>query len=403
MVGADRVAPRGIDVELDHIPGLDRPARDHRLQRVEPPQRLGRVTHLQPQTVSAGDHPGIAHLAAAFTIKRGLVGDHHDAVTGASGHNFAAILDQCDHLRFGGAGAVAGELGRADALGNVEPHLAVSGLPAALPRRPRRRLLLRHRGIEPGPVDPDPARAQGVLGQIVREAECVIEFERGFAGQFGALAQSASGLLKQLEAIGERAAKLYLLARQCFLDQRLRAAQFGIGLPHLGHQGWHQPVHQGILCAQQVRMAHRAAHDPPQHIAAPFAGRQHTVSQQEADRAQMIGDHPVAGPVLARRRHPGQAFRGRDQRAKRIGLIIVMLALQHRREPFEPHAGVDAGLGKFGAAAVSGLLELHEHQIPDLDEPVAVLVGRTRRAARNVAPVIVEDFAARPARAGIAH
>ena len=50
-----------------------------------------------------------------------------------------------------------------------------------------------------------------------------------------------------------------------------------------------------------------------------------------------------------------------------------------------------------------GLLELHEDQVPDLDEPVAILVRRTGRAARDVVAMIVEDLRARAAGAGIAH
>src|SRR5205807_3945525 len=49
------------------------------------------------------------------------------------------------------------------------------------------------------------------------------------------------------------------------------------------------------------------------------------------------------------------------------------------------------------------LLELHEHQIPDLDEAVAVGVGRAGRAAGNVRPMVVEDFRAWPAWAEVAH
>jgi hypothetical protein len=49
------------------------------------------------------------------------------------------------------------------------------------------------------------------------------------------------------------------------------------------------------------------------------------------------------------------------------------------------------------------LLELHEDEVPDLDEPVAVLVRAARRAAPDVIAVIVEDLGARAARAGIAH
>src|SRR5262249_16894338 len=49
------------------------------------------------------------------------------------------------------------------------------------------------------------------------------------------------------------------------------------------------------------------------------------------------------------------------------------------------------------------LLKLHEDEIPNLDETIAILLGRTGRAAPDLRAVIIEDFRARPARACIAH
>ena len=57
----------------------------------------------------------------------------------------------------------------------------------------------------------------------------------------------------------------------------------------------------------------------------------------------------------------------------------------------------------FCAVAARQGLELHEHEIPDLDEPVAVGVGRTGRAARDVVAMVVEDLGAWTARSGVAH
>src|SRR5690606_13426947 len=69
----------------------------------------------------------------------------------------------------------------------------------------------------------------------------------------------------------------------------------------------------------------------------------------------------------------------------------------------EPRAGVDRGLRQRRAPTVRELLELHEDEVPDLDEAVAVLVGAARRAARDAGAMVVEDFRTRAARAGIAH
>ena len=92
-----------------------------------------------------------------------------------------------------------------------------------------------------------------------------------------------------------------------------------------------------------------------------------------------------------------------DQRLERVGVVIVVDALEHRGEPLEAHAGVDAFLGQLGDDLVVRLLVLHEDQIPDLDEAVAVLVGRARRAARDMVTMVIEDFGAGPARAVRAH
>ena len=92
-----------------------------------------------------------------------------------------------------------------------------------------------------------------------------------------------------------------------------------------------------------------------------------------------------------------------DQRAEQVDGVVVVRALQHRGDALEPHAGVDRGPRQVDALARGELLVLHEHEVPDLDEAVAVGVGRAGRAARNVRAVVVEDFRARAARAGVAH
>ena len=61
------------------------------------------------------------------------------------------------------------------------------------------------------------------------------------------------------------------------------------------------------------------------------------------------------------------------------------------------------GLRKINAVARSTLFELHEHEIPDLDEAIAFGVGGARRTAGNLVAVIEENFRARPARARVAH
>ena len=116
----------------------------------------------------------------------------------------------------------------------------------------------------------------------------------------------------------------------------------------------------------------------------------------------MVGDDAVAGLVAAFGLDPGGLDTGADQGAEQVGLVIVVRALQQRGDALQPHAGVDRRLGQRHPFA-GKLLVLHEDEIPDLDEAVAILVRRAGRAAGNVVAMVIEDLRAWAARAGVAH
>ena len=92
-----------------------------------------------------------------------------------------------------------------------------------------------------------------------------------------------------------------------------------------------------------------------------------------------------------------------DQVLEQVDLVVAVHVLQHRGQALQAHAGIHARRRQRLQAAVGLAVELHEHQVPDLDEAVAILVGRTRRATGDVRAVVVEDFGARSARAGVGH
>ncbi len=150
-------------------------------------------------------------------------------------------------------------------------------------------------------------------------------------------------------------------------------------------------------------MPHGAAHDPAQDVAAPVLGRHHPVGDQERGAAQVVGDDAVmrrARPVrIARCR----VRRSLDQRAHQVGRVVVVRPLQDRRDPLYSHSGVDRLIRQRRTAAVLALLVLHEDEVPDLDEPVPVLLRAARRPAPVPLAVIVEDLGAGTARAGRPH
>ena len=86
-----------------------------------------------------------------------------------------------------------------------------------------------------------------------------------------------------------------------------------------------------------------------------------------------------------------------------VDLVVAAHALEDGRHPLQAHAGVDGPLGQRRPVAALVLVELHEHQVPDLHPAVAAAlvvgtaVGAPARAGAAPVPV---DLAVVPARPG---
>ena len=401
VVGLDRPAPRGIDRQDRALPASDPALRD-----------LGHVDEEVPGLAGVGhagragiglDEAAIAHLPAAFGVERRLVHDDPDLLALGRRLDLGPVDHQRQDRALGLVGVIAQELGRAVAVGKVEPDRGVPRLARARPSGARLGLLLGHRAVEARDLDPAPLLAQRVLRQVQREAVGVVKLERRLAGQVRALGQARDLVAQKPQPAIERLAETRLLAPQRLLDHRLSAGEFGVGRAHLPDQRGHQLVHHRVLGPQHVRVAHRAAHDPAQDVAAPLVRRHHPVGDQEAGRTQVVGDHAVVDLAGAVGVAVGRMRRRLDQRAHQVGVVVVVLALQERADPFQPHAGVDRRVRQRLHRAVLELLELHEDEVPDLDEAIAVLVRAAGRAAPDAVAVVVEDFGAGAARAGRAH
>ena len=252
-------------------------------------------------------------------------------------------------------------------------------------------------------VDAQPPGADRILGEVEREAVGVEEFERRLAGKHVAGFQVCCRLFEQRRAAAECAAEALLLLPECILDQRLGAGELGIGGPHLLDQHRVQPVHQRLLGAQDVGVAHGAAHDAAEHVAAALVRGRDAVGDQEAGRPQVVGDDLVREAVLAFRRAAGELDAGSDQRLKEIDVVVGVDALKDCGGALEPHASVDLRPRQVLLGAVGEALPLHEDEVPDLDEAVAILVGAAGRAAGHVGAMVVEDLAVGADRAGVAH
>jgi hypothetical protein len=184
--------------------------------------------------------------------------------------------------------------------------------------------------------------------------------------------------------------------------------QLGVRVTHLRDQHVDQPAEERLGQAQVVRVAHRAAHDLAQDVAAPLVGGQHAVGDEKRHRARVVGDHARRDVCRVHRAAvvpPGEAADFLQERLKEIRVVVRQRLLHDRRDALEPHARVDRGRRQRDQAPVGLAVELHEDVVPDLDVPIARArhASADRLRTRQVRAAEVVDLRAPPAGTGIAH
>ncbi len=379
--------PEGMEMGADHV--------------------LLRVLDRRPTALPA-QPAAVADLAAGLGVERRFVEHHHPALA------CRQLLDrlggvtgqprQPDHGQvLAPQLLVADEAGRraAQRLAHLGQALATvaGGGPRALP------LLLQGR-LEAFEVEPELLLLGDLPDHLERQPVGVVETEDGLARQpiAARAAQPVDRLLDLPRGGRDGGQELLLLAAHGRPRGLLGRLELAVDGPHDAGDHRQQPVQERLLEAQPHAVAERAPQDPAQHVAAPLAAGDDAVGEQEGHRPQVVGDHPqrdvglAAAAVGAARELGG----GRDQRPEQVGVVVRIDPLQHRRDPLEPGAGVDRGVGQRPRAAVLEALELHEDQVPDLEVAAAVGAGLPVDR-RQVGLEVDEDLAARSAGAGIAH
>ncbi len=253
--------------------------------------------------------------------------------------DLGAVLVQRDDAAFLRERVVAAECGLRSGVLDRRAHLERG-------RRPRAIALRVHRRIEGCLVDADAPAARDVGGEVEREAERVVERERGRAVEHlaAALRKAIECGAEDLHAVLERLAEALLLGLQHLRNALLLARQLRVRRAHLRVEVVDELVEERLLLPELVAMADRATDDPPQHVAAPVARRDHAVDDQERARADVIGDDLERGIVEIGR--AGLARRGLDERDEEVDLVVRVHVLQHGCETLEAHACVDARLGQ---------------------------------------------------------
>ena len=249
------------------------------------------------------------------------------------------------------------------------------------------------------------------FGQVDRESVSIVQQER-----FAAADHPAAGGLFLFDHIVEQIDPGSQCPQECgfllgdhFGNQILLRRQFGELFAHLPDESVDQLADKRLVETEvSISVPHGAAQDTPDHVPGLHVRRQLPVGNRESNRPQVVGNHPHRdiGPAILTVNFSGQFGQTPDRRLEYVGIVIALFALQHHAKPFEAHAGIHvAGRQQFQFAA--GLtVELHENQVPYLDDQVVPPVHQLASVQRGpllVRAQIVMDFAARAARPRIAH
>ena len=241
-----------------------------------------------------------------------------------------------------------------------------------------------HLGLETVQVNVEVVLASDLGREFGREAVGVVEDE-GVAARDNSRTGSVTttgGLTRDhvqqdIVAAAEGLCEPFLLEVDHAQDEIAVEGQLAVDVLEPRNDLLHHLAEEGAGQAQPSTVADGAPDHAPQHVAPALVARHHAVPDQECRGPGVFGDDAKGkvslgvGAVVAAGEFAGLGDDGGEQ----VGLVDVVLALQDDGGTFQPHAGVHAGGGKGRAVALGVLVVLHEHQVPQLNEPLAVAVG----------------------------
>src|SRR5579875_623674 len=379
-VVADRILASLLDhVGLHGIAHAQMTLGDAPVMHNQPLQRPARILHLEGAH-RPGNVAPVSDLAAALRIEWRLIEDHERLLRSADALDLLAIYDQAHYFAGARDPFVAGKSGRTGSLEDLGKSLVVArlyegaGCAAAF-------LLALHGLFKAGGIDAKALLGGYLLRQLYREAVCIIKLENRFPGNdtLVALFQIGQQFGKQGQPRAQGLAELALFKAQNLVDALALCAQFAILIAHQRDDGISSLRKEGFVQSQELAMPDSAAQDAAEDIATPLVARQHAIGGKEDEGARMIGDDAQRDIVLCILPIgcAGQVRKMIDDGTEHVGIEDRFLALQHHRQAFQAQPGIDILFGQRRAPAIEVLIELHEDQVPDLQEALAVAARLT--------------------------
>ena len=248
-------------------------------------------------------------------------------------------------------------------------------------------------------VDVD--RLPAFLGELHGELDREPERRRELEGLLAADRLVPGELVEDLLAARERLAEALLLEPNDALDLLGVLAQLGVGVAHLLDHDGREPV--DALEPDALAVLDRAAKEAAADVGAALVSGRDAVGDQERDGAAVVGEHAVG---LARRLALGVADGGLGldpvhDDPEAVGVVVRGDALDDAGGALEPHPGVDVLCGQRDELVPGPQVELHEDEVVELVEAVAVAGLAAGLAAAVLLAAVEEDLRAGAARAGL--
>ncbi len=254
-------------------------------------------------------------------------------------------------------------------------------------------------------IDAEAGVARELGGQLDREAVRVVQLEdiAGVQARLALVARSRDQVVEQARARRERLREALLLGLEQAADVVAVLGELGVAVGQRLDHDLVQRAQERRLEPEAAAVQDGAADDAAQHVAAALVGRRHAVGGDRRHAAPVVAEHAerahgVAAVGVALARH---ALERRDHVRRLIGLVDAAGVLQQHRDALEPAAGVDVLGGQRRQHAVAAAVELHEDEVPVLEEAIAVAAGLAVGAAAAVlGAAVVVELRARAAGAG---
>ena len=223
----------------------------------------------------------------------------------------------------------------------------------------------------------------------------VVQAETEFSGDFRCALplQALQFVIKKTQTVFKRLRETLFLLIDHAADEFGAFRQFGVGVAHDLRDAPGHIEKEGLVHAEKRGETQGPAQKAPQDVAAALVRGQDALGNEEGCGAAVVGDDAQGGIDVIRVRR-ALAVDDMRERGGILNEILKEIAIKIRAFPLtdggyalKAHSGVDVRRGKRGPAAVLRLIELREHEVPDLKKTVAIAFADAAiRPAGHVLP-----------------